>query len=202
VVADDESRDGTQEIVRRAAGRADLPPGSGVVLLERRGAEHRGLTASVLDGIRAADAEFFTVMDGDLQHPPEVIGDLMAEIWRGADFAVAARVPYRENQGAHRILMTRLSKHLARLRLRCCGMRLSDPLSGLFAGRRALALEIIDASPSRFEPRGYKVLFDLLKAAPAGVKAAEVFYQFGVRPGGHSKLRPRHAFYFLRSLFR
>jgi dolichol-phosphate mannosyltransferase len=203
VVADDVSTDGTQgivqEVLRRSGGAREPAP---IFLLERIQVRERGLTASVLDGISRVDTDFFAVMDGDLQHPPEVLARLFEQLERGADMAVAARLPYRENQGWHRILMTRVSKLLARLVLRTRGLRLSDPLSGLFAGRTVLVKEALRTHPDRFEPRGYKVLFDLLRVVETKIKLCQVTYQFGLRPGGHSKLRPAHAFYFLRSMFR
>jgi len=198
LVVDDVSSDGTQEIVRAAGERA----GGRVMLLERSGAAERGITAAVLDGLGRVETPFFLVMDGDLQHPPEVAGELMGQVYAGADLAAAARLPYRENQGVHRILMTRLATRLARRHLKRRGFDVADPMSGFFAGRTELVRSAATAAPERFEPRGYKIFFDLLRVLDPGIEFRQVHYQFGVRPGGHSKLRPAHAFYFLRSMFR
>jgi hypothetical protein len=89
---------------------------------------------------------------------------------------------------------------VARAYLRRSGLRLSDPMSGYFAGRTAKILRVAEANENYFEPRGYKVLFDLLRAAGCELAVSEVFYHFGVRRGGHSKLRARHALCFIRSL--
>ena len=201
IVADDGSSDGTQALVREMADSI-LPEGSKAVLLDRCCAPVKGLTVSVLDGLNEADSEYFAVMDGDMQHPPEVIGRMVWELKHGADLAAAARLPYQENQSRTRIVITRISKWIARLRLRLCGIRIKDPLSGLFACRTALAKNAIAAASGRFERQGYKVLFDLLRILPRRTKIAEVDYQFGLRFGGRSKLRPVHAFYFLRSVFK
>jgi len=40
----------------------------------------------------------------------------------------------------------------------------------------------------RFEKKGFKVLFDLLKSCPRGTDVREVGFTFGDRASGHSKL--------------
>jgi dolichol-phosphate mannosyltransferase len=45
----------------------------------------------VQQGLAAATAAWTVVMDGDLQHPPERVPDLIAAAERGADVVVATR---------------------------------------------------------------------------------------------------------------
>jgi len=201
VVVDDGSSDGTPALVREMS-ESQLPGGSRVVLIDRFHAAVKGLTVSVLDGLKDVTSAYCAVMDGDMQHPPDVVGRMVQELRRGADLVVAARLPYRENQTWYRTLVTRISKWIARQRLRLNGWRIKDPLSGLFACRSSLARDVVLLAAARFEPRGYKVLFDLLRIVPRRIKIVEVDYQFGFRAGGRSKLRPIHAFYFLRSVFK
>src|SRR5215471_7817193 len=65
IVVDDDSGDGTEAIVSRMS---DHDPR--IRLLLRKGV--RGLTGAVIHGWRNTDAELLGVMDGDLQHPPEL----------------------------------------------------------------------------------------------------------------------------------
>ncbi len=197
LVVDDVSTDGTQDLVRRAAL---LPEGGEIELLERVDAEDRGITAAVIDGLKHVRTSYFLVMDGDLQHPPEVAGQLMAELHAGADMVSGARLPYKENQGVHRIAMTRLATRIARRFLQKRGLSVADPMSGFFGGKTKLVQEAVNASGDRFEPQGYKVFFDILRVIDPAIVFKQVFYQFGLRERGHSKMRPAHAFYFLRSL--
>lgn len=199
LVIDDVSHDGTQDIVRAAAAGAE--PGR-VSLIERREAAERGITASILDGLNHVPTPFFLVMDGDLQHPPEIAGEVMAEVQSGADIAAGARLPYRENQGLHRILMTRLATRLAKRHLARRGYHVADPMSGFFGGKTDLVRAAANGARERFEPRGYKIFFDIMRVIAPGLTFKQVHYQFGLRERGHSKLRPAHAFYFLRSMFR
>jgi dolichol-phosphate mannosyltransferase len=200
LVADDVSKDGTQEIVRRLG--VELAARAQVELLERLDAAERGITAAVLDGLARVETQYFAVMDGDLQHPPEVLGRLIDELAAGRTMAVAIRLPYQENQGLHRIAMTRVATRLARLYLRARGVRVSDPMSGFFAGVTAVLRPLGADNRSRFEPEGYKILFDLLKVIDPRESIGQVSYQFAFRTGGTSKLRPAHAFFFLRGLFK
>jgi dolichol-phosphate mannosyltransferase len=62
-----------------------------VRLLLREGAERTaGLGRAVLAGIQATDAAWVVVMHGDLQHPPEVVPELLHE-GEELDIVVASR---------------------------------------------------------------------------------------------------------------
>jgi hypothetical protein len=84
IVVDDDSRDGTEEIVT-AIGKEDPR----VRLVVRKG--ERGLSGAVLYGWRQTDAEILGVMDADLQHPPELLAKLLAAIRAGNDLAIGSR---------------------------------------------------------------------------------------------------------------
>lgn len=198
LVVDDSSSDGTGELVARFAAAC----GPHVSLLERTDRTDFGLTASVLDGLRQVSTEYFIVMDGDLQHPPETVQALCSQLAGGAELSVARRLPYIERQGLHRVFMTQLSTWLAKGKLKTRGLTIADPMSGFFGGHTKSIRRICAGNAERFERSGYKVLFDLLRIAGNHLTVQQVPYHFGVRPGGTSKLRPAHALYFLRSLFR
>jgi dolichol-phosphate mannosyltransferase len=51
----------------------------------------RGLSTAVIRASQVATGEVLGVIDGDLQHRPEVLYKLLAEIDDGADIAVASR---------------------------------------------------------------------------------------------------------------
>jgi len=84
IVVDDDSRDGTEEIVS-AIGDEDPR----VRLLVRKG--ERGLSGAVLFGWRHTDATILGVMDADLQHPPELLPALVSAILSGNDMAIGSR---------------------------------------------------------------------------------------------------------------
>ncbi len=84
IVVDDDSQDGTDEIVT-SISREDPR----VRLLVRKG--QRGLSGAVLYGWQNTDAAVLGVMDADLQHPPELLPRLIASILGGRDLVIGSR---------------------------------------------------------------------------------------------------------------
>src|SRR3979411_1037611 len=82
IVVDDDSRDGTAEIVHQIS-EADPR----VRLLVRSNA--RGLAGAVVHGWQQSEAEIVGVIDADLQHPPELLPQLWKAVDSGTDLAVA-----------------------------------------------------------------------------------------------------------------
>jgi dolichol-phosphate mannosyltransferase len=175
LIVDDESHDGTQEIVRQHA-ESD----SHICLLQRCG--QRGLAGAVIHGWRHTDADLLGVMDADLQHPPELLPRLIDAIFSGHDIAIASR--YTQASGTPgwnwtRYTVSRLGT-FASMPFQKPGMRVQDPLSGFFIMRR----ECIEGV--NFQPEGFKILLEILVRGHIK-SAAEIPYQFGLRYAGTSK---------------
>jgi dolichol-phosphate mannosyltransferase len=175
IVVDDDSRDGTVEIVR---AMAVLDPR--VRLLVRQG--ERGLAGAVLHGWRQSDGTLLAVMDADLQHPPELLPQLLGAMLCGADVAVASRYKTGGSTGqwnaARRFVSssaTWLTKPLLPSKL-----RVKDPMSGFFVIRR----ECVEGL--RLQTTGFKLLLELLVRGRIG-QVSEVSFSFGVRHAGRSK---------------
>jgi dolichol-phosphate mannosyltransferase len=196
-VVDDGSRDRTQQIVRSYSERSPK-----VKLLDRRGAAIHGLTVSVVEGALAATTRFFVVIDGDLQHPPEKIRELHDRLAGGADVVVGRREKVLVPWPWHRRAISWAGVRLGRLRLRLGGALTSDTMSGFFAARTDLFRAVAAPNAAKFEPTGYKVLFDFLKLVPASTRVEEVPYEFGRRAGGSSKIAMNHLLVYVRSLLR
>ncbi|HUL38964.1 MAG TPA: glycosyltransferase, partial [Methanomassiliicoccales archaeon] len=181
-IVDDGSKDGTVESVESMRhNRLGLD-------LIQRDPNGRGLTGSVVDGIKSVGTMGFVVMDCDFQHPPSKAMDLMAEVQKGAQIAVAVREGTEPlsftrrlgSGGAHRLASSYLWFRRKPIT--------HDTMSGFFAMRTDLAKEIIKKNEEHFEKRGFKVLFDLLRFAPRGTTVIESNYRFGDRASGQSKL--------------
>lgn len=193
VVADDGSSDGTKEIVREIGRR-----NRNVKLLDRSKEHIHGITASVVDAAKASETPYIIVIDGDLQHPPEKIGEIAEKLNNGADIAIGTRQRVIGSWPLQRRMMSLTATSLARIRL----MRvIKDPMSGFFGARNELFKKVIAEGEKRFVKEGYKVLFDFLKCAPKA-RIAEVPYNFGERKRGKSKINARHVAHFLKSLLR
>ncbi|KAA9106471.1 glycosyltransferase [Microbacterium rhizomatis] len=188
----DDSRDATPDVIRGVAVNAPIP-----ITLIHRDVHTGGLGGAVVEGIRAAASDVCVVMDGDLQHPPETIPDLVDRYRRGGvDLVVASR--YVDNGSAtgladrSRVLVskssTALTKSMFPIRLR----DVSDPMTGFFlVDRRAIDIDTL-------APRGFKILLEML--ARKSMRVAEVPFDFADRHAGASKASMRQGLHFLVQL--
>ncbi|MDH7508764.1 MAG: glycosyltransferase [Methanomassiliicoccales archaeon] len=182
LVIDDSSTDGTQAKVR------DYAHIHNQVSLIERNIEDRGLTASVMDGILLSETPYFVVLDADFQHPPEAIKDIIYALREGNDIVVGVRKNKRKLSFTRKI--SSWGAHcLASLYLRAKRKRRSrDTMSGFFGGRTEFCKKIVAENYEKFERRGFKILFDILKFSPEWTKVSEIEFEFGERRGGSSKL--------------
>jgi dolichol-phosphate mannosyltransferase len=175
LVVDDESRDETRAIAEAIA--AEDPR---IRLLVRRG--ERGLAGAVLYGWQHTDASVLGVMDADLQHPPELLPELLAAMRAGADAALASRYT-RQGRGTGwsglRRAISQVSIWLARP-LQKTTVPVKDPLSGYFLVRRQCVASI------PFRSSGFKLLLEILMRGRIG-RVVEVPFEFGRRKAGYSK---------------
>jgi dolichol-phosphate mannosyltransferase len=203
----DDSADNTRDVIAAAAAAEPMP-----IRVIRREAPAGGLSGAVVDGMRSSDAEFCMVMSGDLQHPPELIPALLAELEdNDADIVIASRYgagcrgrgpsgsrgggPNRGSGGrptwSRRVISagaTRITLALFPLRLRGC----SDPMTGFFGLRRS-AIEC-----SALRPSGFKILLEIL--ARHQLRVSEVPFTPGPRTAGKSKAGVGQGLRFLRQL--
>jgi dolichol-phosphate mannosyltransferase len=189
VVVDDGSTDGTVERVRDWTKRD-----ARVRLFSRTG--ERGLAGAVLFGWSQSRANLLGVIDADLQHPPELLPELLKQT-EHADIAIASR--YARNQGTKgwnplRAAVSRLST-LAAAPLIKKNLGVTDPMSGFFVIRRRCIEGLA------FQTTGFKLLLEILVRGRIRT-AREVPYQFGLRRAGRSKASASVAFHYLHLLGR
>lgn len=193
IISDDGSKDNTQKITESFRKK-------NVIFFDHSKSKNKGLTGSVIDSIPKTKTEFIVVMDGDMQHPPEKVGNIYSGLKRGSVIVVGSRSRrYIHWASTDRKLLSDFGTWLARSFLRIKGVDVVDPLSGFFGFRKDLFQRIKNR---RFVPGGYKVLFDILKQMKRKDKISEIFFNFGFRKGGKSKLSSRHFVYFLESFLR
>jgi dolichol-phosphate mannosyltransferase len=191
IVVDDDSPDGTWEV---AQSLMDEYPQLRVM---RRQTE-KGLSSAVIRGWQAAEGEILGVIDGDLQHPPEVLMQLLSSIKKGADLAVASRHVDGGGVSSWSVLRRFLSRGAQVLGLVILpGVlgRVSDPMSGYFMVRRnALA-------GATLNPVGYKILLEVIGRGKVN-KIAEVGYVFCERKEGESKVTWKQYIDYIHHLIR
>ena len=196
VVFVDDSDDETPEAIRAAAGDICAP----VSVLHREPDERAGgLATAVVAGMARARGTWVCVLDADLQHPPELILDLVERAQNGdVDLVVASRFVeggHADEFGALRTLLSRGSSGLARVGFRRALRGVTDPMSGFFLVR----VPAVDLG--RLRPHGFKILLELLVRAP-NMRKAEVPFVFGERNAGHSKASMGEAANYMLHLWR
>jgi dolichol-phosphate mannosyltransferase len=189
IVVDDDSPDRTWEVAQA------LTQDYSQLRVIRR--EHeRGLSTAVIRGWQASTGEVLGVIDGDLQHPPEVLLNLIEAMNQGADLAVASR--HTEGGGVSswsfiRRLLSRGAQVLGLMILPGVLGRVSDPMSGYFMVRRSAI------TGKALNPLGYKIMIEVLARGNIG-KVAEVGYVFQERQSGESKVTWKQYVDYLRHL--
>jgi dolichol-phosphate mannosyltransferase len=191
IVVDDNSPDLTWKIATELS--IDYPQ-----LRVMRRITEKGLSTAVIRGWQVARGEILGVIDADLQHPPEVLLELLGQMERGADLAVASR--HVEGGGVSewswiRRFLSRGAQILGLIILPETIGRLSDPMSGYFMLRRE---KIVDKILS---PVGYKILIEV--AARGKIDwIAEAGYVFRERQAGASKVTWKQYVEYLQHLLK
>ncbi|GGQ04721.1 glycosyltransferase [Streptomyces mutabilis] len=193
VVFVDDSTDDTPDVIRAAAPDCPFP-----VTVLHRAEPSGGLGGAVVEGMRAAGSAWIVVMDGDCQHPPSLVPELVATGERtGAGLVVASRYVKGGSRaglaGSYRVAVSRAATWLTKALFPRRLHGISDPMSGFFAIRRS------EVTADVLKPLGYKILLELaVRSRPQAV--TEVPFVFEERFAGESKSTAQEGMRFLRHL--
>ena len=186
LIMDDDSRDGSEELIKAR-------PEDWVKIVVRT--TDRGLSPSVLDGMRRATGDILLCMDADLSHPPEAIPQMVHKLEEGADFVIGSRYvnggSTSDDWGFFRWLNSRVATLLARPLTSA-----RDPMAGFFAFRRSTFVGGRD-----FNPVGYKIGLEFIVKCGCE-RVVEVPIHFEDRQLGKSKLTARQQLLYLKHLRR
>ena len=181
VFVDDDSPDGTADLVRRLARENRR-----VRVLHRIG--RRGLSSACVEGMLSSAAPYLAVMDADLQHDeallPRMLGVLRED---AADLVVGSRYVAEGSVAGwdeRRQLISRFATRLAHLVARA---PIADPMSGFFMLRR----DVLHDAVHRLSAIGFKILLDIMASTPRPLRLRELPYTFRDRRAGESKLDNR-----------
>lgn len=190
IIVDDDSPDRTWETaLELVKDRSDLH------VVRRIG--RRGLSSAVIEGFLAAKGEVLAVMDVDGQHDVTLLETLSAAVQKSGGIAIGSRYVEGGSVGAwdeRRYLLSRIATRLA---LMLCRVKARDPMSGFFAIDRKTFQETLP----RLNPKGFKILLDLLVHVRPDTPVIEVPFSFGQRKHGESKLSRRVQIEFIEYLY-
>lgn len=185
IVVDDDSRDGTDDLMSRASSWASL--------ITRT--EDRGLSSAVLAGLAAARGRHLIVMDADGSHPPEAIPAFIEALQGEADFVVGSRyVPGGSTEDGWGVLRWINSKVATWMARPFTSVR--DPMSGFLGIDRARWEAAVD-----LDPVGYKIGLELIVKCRC-MHVREVPIHFATRRLGQSKLSLRVQAQYLAHILR
>lgn len=188
VVVDDNSPDGTGDIVDRLA--AESYP---VRCLHRP--RKMGLSSGVIDGWKFArpDSEALGAIDADFSHDANIIPKMVDALGNGYDLAIGSR--YVKGGGIEDWPVARKLTSLVAIALAKPLTPVRDITSGYFLVRRS-AIEGV-----ALDPIGFKIGLEVIAKARYR-RALEVPYVFTDRVAGTSKLDQKEILNYLRQLGR
>ena len=193
VIFVDDSDDETPKVITALSEDSAIP----VRLVHRaRGQRANGLGGAVLAGLRAASHDWCVVMDGDLQHPPEMVARMVDHgVTNDYELVVASR--YTVNGDAsgladrRRAKVSAVTTHVTRTAFPRRLRSVSDPMSGFFAVRQsAVALDAL-------RPSGFKILLEIAIRSRQ-LRTGELPFHFASRFAGESKASLREGVRFVR----
>jgi len=178
IFVDDDSPDGTADAVRDLARERHR-----VRCIHRIG--RRGLASACVEGMLGSSAPYLVVMDGDLQHDPKIIPQMLAVLERhDAELVIGSRYISGASVDDSTGLRRAISRFATWVGHAVVPENLKDPLSGFFALRRDLFDDVVrDLSCI-----GFKILLDMVTTAHHAVEFREIPFGFRTRRAGESKL--------------
>lgn len=158
-----------------------------------------GLGGAVSRGIDVVSSEWFAVIDGDLQHPPEVLVALYDKANKNnADGAIASRfITGGSYNGANvRQYISVIANTVCRRMLPARVMRITDPMSGCFILRRDRV------NTKLIRPNGFKILLEIIVQSSVQLRLVEVPYTIEKRKNGESKAGIIEAYRLIKLIMR
>jgi dolichol-phosphate mannosyltransferase len=195
VIFVDDSTDNTPAVIEDEGKCSPLEVSLIARPLERR----NGLGKAVVEGMRLAKADWVCVMDGDLQHPPEVIPQLLHHAYATNTTLVAASRLTEGGSTAGLSLRRKVISYAlafgSRLVFSKQLRKVTDPLTGFFLFRRDMV------NPDDLQPEGFKILLEVLVRSPR-LRISELPFEFAERQAGESKANSNEALKLFRQMLR
>ena len=174
IIVDDESTDGTEEVLNNLSQNAN------VMVLDRHW--KLGLSSAVVDGFNFARGSVLGVLDADLSHDISIIPDLISTL-NNSDIKMVIGSRYIKGGGVDNTwpLKRRIVSRIASLMARPI-TRVKDPLSGFFFFKKELLNGV------KLRTTGFKICLEILIKANCE-RFKEIPYVFTDRKFGRSKLK-------------
>jgi len=204
LIVDGNSKDGTADIVKNKMKKFK---NLHLIVEEKK----EGIGAAYIKGFNHAvkdlNASVLIEFDGDFQHPPELIIDLLREIDNGYDYVIGSRNrrggSYPAHWGLKRHIFSRFGGFVARFILFfpfSPFFKVTDPTTGLKATRVENFYDKLDLDDLKYKGFGYKLEL-LHKMVEFEAKVKEIPLKFGLRSYGDSKIDSQTPKEILKAVF-
>ena len=181
IIVDDDSPDGTSEEINKFMKNKKK-----INLITRIG--RSGLSSAIKEGLIFAKGKYLLVLDGDGQHDPSFILNMINEIkFSHSDLVIGSRFLSSSNLeglSIQRSFGSKIANKAARLSLPNNYSKITDYLSGCFCLKKETTTKLI----RKIEINGFKFLYELLSLSKGKLAIKEVPLIFKERKYGDSKL--------------
>tara|TARA_Y100000590_G_C15646450_1_gene987057 strand:+ start:80 stop:796 length:717 start_codon:yes stop_codon:yes gene_type:complete len=190
IVVDDNSTDGTLEIIKKIKSKKKN------FSFYIRNKSERDLSKSLILGIKKSSFENVLIMDGDLQHNPKYISKIFDIFnYKKIDFLVCTR-NFKKRYGLS-ILRYFASLSLIFFVNVFLGKKVSDPMSGFFLFKKKNYF----LNKKYIYGKGFKLLFDLIYSSKKTLKIFEYSIIFNKRRNNKSKMNFKIIYHIFIAIF-
>jgi dolichol-phosphate mannosyltransferase len=169
---------------------ADAAKATGCQVIHRT--KKKGLSRAVIEGIQKVEGDTIIVMDADLQHPPEVLPQML-KVLETNELVVPSRwVPGGgvADWSRKRVLVSKVANLLAWPLV----PKIKDRTSGFFGFKKTIIED-----PAKLNPTGWKIGLEIM-AKGKYTKAAEIPFTFVPRNKGESKMSMKQMWEYVKQL--
>ena len=179
ILVDDDSTDRTHEIL------INLKKRNNFLRYFIRKKKRRDLTQSCFYGFDKAKYENIIVMDGDLQHPPRYIKNLLKVFfYKKVDVVIGSRNLLNKRGPGLSLFRYLSSIFIIQVINLFLENKTSDPLSGFFVFKK----KIYKKNKKKLFGKGYKILADLIYSTSERLRILDYEIYFDSRKSGKSKM--------------
>ena len=183
IFVDDFSNDGSKELLKKINKKYK---NFNYIIRQK----NRDLSQSCFEGIEKAKYDYIQIMDGDLQHNPKYIKNLIETLKiNNSDLVIGGRNLINGNNPGLGFVR-RISSILIIFTFYLFGKKTIDPMSGFFLFKKNIYLK----NKRYFFGKGYKILADILFNSRSKIKVNDYIIIFDRRFKDKSKMNLKTLF--------
>tara|TARA_Y100000768_G_C23878189_1_gene633870 strand:- start:54 stop:755 length:702 start_codon:yes stop_codon:yes gene_type:complete len=178
IIVDDSSNDDSKNILKKLKKKF-----KNIKVIFRK-KKPRDLSKSCSEGFEIAKFDYILVMDGDLQHNPKYIPEMVLKFKKNnCDFVIGARNLIKKRVKSLSFFRQSSSFIMIKFFDFLFGKKTIDPMSGFFLFKKKIYIR----NKKKLFLKGFKILADLIYSEKK-LNATDITIKFDYRKKGESKL--------------